>query len=640
MKNDKYFKTLLVVLFLILNGSFVFSQDWVQLGPDINNNLGPRRFGNSISLSNDGSRIAIGTSEISSGNGITAVAVYELDSGIWNQIGQEFRDEIGNVGVIGFSVSLSGDGSTVALSSPENDANGPNTGRVQIYRFNSATDLWEQEGNNIDGINDFEGLAFVSISDDGSIIAIGSIRNSGLVRIYQFISGDWVQIGLTINGDDPNDAAGLVSLSADGSRVAIGTTGTNNDYTRIYEFVSGDWIQLGTDINEDLGSAFLARIPISLSGDGNRIALGSPFNNDIAPLSGKVSVYEFISGDWVQIGANINGQEEGDRAGTSVSLDFDGSRVTFGAPRIGSSFPPLSYASVYEFELGEWTQVGTDILGEMPSNTASNELDFGSSISLSANGLTVAIGVPRFFNEMTGGTLPGTSGKVEVYEFESIICLAPKVFLQGALLGTIGSLMRDDLRTGGVLPVLSPYPNAPGFVNPNVFNTTGPNAIVDWVLIELRDVMDDTVVVASQAALLQRDGDVVGLVPGFGGILPPVTISVPEGDYFVVIQHRNHLGVRTASPISLSETCTSLDLTSDPNSVIGNTNAVIGVNGVFAMIAGDVNGDGQVQTIDVNTTFPLLGTSGYSDHDVDMNTQIQTLDINTIFLNTGRGEQF
>ena len=47
--------------------------------------------------------------------------------------------------------------------------------------------------------------------------------------------------------------------------------------------------------------------------------------------------------------------------------------------------------------------------------------------------------------------------------------------------------------------------------NASVFNTTGANAIVDWVLVELRDGTTNTTVLQSQSALLQRDGDVVSV---------------------------------------------------------------------------------------------------------------------------------
>ena len=92
---------------------------------------------------------------------------------------------------IGRSVSLSSDGTTVAIGAPYNDGNGSNSGHVRIYAWNGATSAWEQQGADIDGeaAGDQSGRS-VSLSSDGTTVAIGAIyndgngSNSGHVRIY------------------------------------------------------------------------------------------------------------------------------------------------------------------------------------------------------------------------------------------------------------------------------------------------------------------------------------------------------------------------------------------------------------------------------------------------------------------------
>jgi hypothetical protein len=74
-------------------------------------------------------------------------------------------------------------------------------------------------------------------------------------------------------------------------------------------------------------------------------------------------------------------------------------------------------------------------------------------------------------------------------------------------------------------------------VAPAVLQVTGPAAIVDWILLELRSKDNPATVLASRAALLRRDGLVVD-VDGTS----PVAVPLPVGDYYVAIQHRNHLG--------------------------------------------------------------------------------------------------
>ncbi|GAB3165084.1 Ig-like domain-containing protein [Telluribacter humicola] len=153
---------------------------------------------------------------------------------------------------------------------------------------------------------------------------------------------------------------------------------------------------------------------------------------------------------------------------------------------------------------------------------------------------------------------------------EGALKYQPRVYLQGALYGvtysdspantTVDSLMRDDLRVQGVLPTTTPYStwNATlpaSALDAAVLTTTGRDAIVDWVFVELRNAADPTQVVQSQSALLQRDGDVVGL----DGI-SPLEVTAPSGTtYYIAVRHRNHLGAMTASALPLTPTNTIID---------------------------------------------------------------------------------
>ncbi|NQY04677.1 MAG: fibronectin type III domain-containing protein [Flavobacteriaceae bacterium] len=213
--------------------------------------------------------------------------------------------------------------------------------------------------------------------------------------------------------------------------------------------------------------------------------------------------------------------------------------------------------------------------------------------------------------------------------------LRPKAYLQGPLTTSGNSLMDDSLRTGGLIPTTSPYPDA--VTAPLcVFDVTGDDAIVDWVWIELRDSSDNTNIIASRSALIQRDGDVVH-IDGVSN----VWFNVSEGSYYIAVNHRNHLGIMTATPVTISRAVTTIDFSSDAATVLGGSNAFSTLNGVNAMISGDFDGNGQVQTADVNQVTVLLGGAGYENADLDMNGQIQTPDINvTNYPNIGKGQQF
>ena len=227
-----------------------------------------------------------------------------------------------------------------------------------------------------------------------------------------------------------------------------------------------------------------------------------------------------------------------------------------------------------------------------------------------------------------------------------------KVFLQGAALNPNAgeeTLMRDDLRIANLLSTTSPY--ADGLTcNASVFNTIGQEAIVDWVWVELRDKSDNRNVLYSTSALLQRDGDIV-TVDG----ISPIAFAAETDDYFIVIKHRNHLGIMSLGIIALNVTGTTVVDFSDANNQItfgSNAQTTSGMqSGIVAMWAGNVNGDSIIQYSGTNPDlptilstvlnapsnflyFPTFEITGYSTNDVNMdgNTQYSGINPDTPFL--------
>lgn len=148
-------------------------------------------------------------------------------SSVRAQIGSDTDGEAANDNS-GFSVSLSDDGSIVAVGARLNDGNGTDAGHVRVYQNLSGT--WTQVGSDIDGeaSGDVSGGS-VSLSSDGSILAIGGPSNdgngngSGHVRVYKNVSGTWTQLGSDIDGEAAKDQLGWsASLSSNGSIVTIG----------------------------------------------------------------------------------------------------------------------------------------------------------------------------------------------------------------------------------------------------------------------------------------------------------------------------------------------------------------------------------------------------------------------------------
>jgi hypothetical protein len=337
-------------------------EQWLQAGQDIDAEAVGDSMGRSVSISGNGYRVAIGAPD-NDGNGSRAghVRVYDWNGTAWVQLGQDIDGEAAG-DQSGWSVSMSSDGSRVAIGAPENNGNGTYSGHVRVYDWNGTA--WVQLGQDIDGeaAGDFSGRS-VSLSADGSRVAIGAPNNytdgggggAGHVRVYDWNGTAWVQLGQDIDGETYQDNSGSsVAVSADGSRVAIGAR-FNNDggdaagHVRVYDWNGTAWVQLGQDIDGEAAGDF-SGWSVSLSADGSRVAIGAPNNDGDSNFidKGHVRVYDWNGTAWVQLGQDIDGEANFERLGSSVALSADGSRLVSGTE--------VDKAKVYNFNFS-----GTEI---------------------------------------------------------------------------------------------------------------------------------------------------------------------------------------------------------------------------------------------------------------------------------------
>lgn len=283
-----------------------------------------------------------------------------------------------------------------------------------------------------------------------------------------------------------------------------------------------------------------------------------------------------------------------------------------------------------------YSSAGTLVWGFKLDATTANML--AESIAISQSASVVAVGAfPGNMDMDPGaGTINITSaGSTDAYTgvyTQTQPCQNAQVTLRALLEGPYRSetgLMVDSLRVLGLLPLNEPY-SAQGFAitgggttTPAVMAVTGTDAVVDWVLVELRSDADASIVVERRAALIQRDGDV--MAPDGTS---PVAFCAPDGNYVVVLRHRNHLGVATATHQSLSGTPTLIDLTLVSTPVFG-TDPRHEVNGVWTLWQGNVvpnttasytgpANDRDPILLRVGSTTPNNTVQGYWPEDVNM----------------------
>ena len=234
-----------------------------------------------------------------------------------------------------------------------------------------------------------------------------------------------------------------------------------------------------------------------------------------------------------------------------------------------------------------------------------------------------------------------------------------RVYLQGAEDQTSSGtmLMRDNLRQDGIVPTYEPY-GLLGFDHVGAETTTmavlsqqGQDAIVDWVLIEVRDPNNPSQVLATRSALVQRDGDVVD-VDGTSSVFFE---DLESGNYHIAIRHRNHLGVMTAQTVSLSESNSQIVDFTSPQTATYGTHAQTQMGGNMALWAGNSDMNNSIifqgnNNDNAGPFFEILTAeenpetqinyilAGYYQGDVTMDCftvyQGNNNDLNRIFFNT------
>jgi len=318
---------------------------WNRLGLDIDSTSVVDYGGWSVSLSANGTVLAIGNPSQSGYSRPGYTRVYGWNGTVWSQLGGDIVGE-SNGDESGISISLSADGSIVGIGGWKNDGSGnllPDSGHVRVYKYTpnktvavtSQTDPsfgpigWIRLGADIDGEGniEFSGCE-VSLSADGTIISIGAHGNDGTsssvnnnhdkgsVRVYRYNPNKttaqmnqtlanfgpigWDRLGGDIDGDYIADYAGFSqSISADGTIIAIGASGNdggtvgsttdNRGHTRIYKY----------NPNKTVAQT-----------------------NDALPGFGPVG--------WDRIGADIDGEASGDQSGFNVKISSDGTVVIIG----------------------------------------------------------------------------------------------------------------------------------------------------------------------------------------------------------------------------------------------------------------------------------------------------------------------
>ena len=351
------------------------AQQWNQVGNSIYGNESSNRAVKSVSISSDGHVVAVAKTDHTNGNHPGKVCIHAWNGAHWEQLGSDLLGERGTA--FGHSISLSSNGTTVAIGGSGFNIGGNTSVYVRVYSYDGSD--WNEVGAGIEGYTyDYYGQ-WLSLSSDGNKIAVaapGRIIREVCVRVFYWNGTAWVQRGKDLEGELPYDNLGKsVALSSNGRRVVIGNTGSilgdGVGRVSIYQWNGSDWNKLGSDIT-NIGYS------VSISCDGKTIASAMPSTGD-----DYVRVYAWDGTTWNQLGSSIIGLAPGYFMGKTFSLSCDGRTIASGSLNNG-------VVRIFKWDEEVWSQVGTDV----GVDTAYEESDY--MVSLSADGTKVIIAAQHY----------------------------------------------------------------------------------------------------------------------------------------------------------------------------------------------------------------------------------------------------
>jgi hypothetical protein len=357
-------------------------------------------FGYSVAVSSDGNTAASGSYlDDDMGEDSGSVYLYRRDGSSW-PVEKITASDGETLDQFGCDVSLSSDGNVLAVGSLQDSDLGKYSGAVYIYRWNGTSWAEEKVVPSDGAALDYFGNK-VSLSSDGNTLAAGSYQdddmasNSGSAYIFRWDGTSWNEWKVTASDGVENEYFGeTVSISPDGNTLAVGLLrdddlGTDSGSVYIYRWDGTSWIEQKVTASDGAeGDNFGSSV--ALSHDGNILAVGAYLDEGIGTNSGSVYVYRWDGSDWDEERIITSDGANGDRFGCSISISPEGN--TLGAGAVFDNIDSTSFAgSAYIYK---WN--GTAWIEKKLIHQDIDEWDyFGSDISISQGGNTVVVGGNR-----------------------------------------------------------------------------------------------------------------------------------------------------------------------------------------------------------------------------------------------------
>ena len=274
------------------------------------------RFGNSVAMSGDGTRIIVGAiyEDTGAGNAGTAY-IYTYSGSSWGneKIIRAHDNASGGDSHFGWDVAMNNNGTKVVVGTPYHDLNASdgaaaNAGAAYVFAYNSSGDSWSEE-QKIQASDIVAGDLFgqcVDINSDGTKIVVGSEESdeggsaAGAAYVYTYSSGTW-GTEQKIQASDKRSSTEFgtsASFNTDGTRVIVGAKyedegSTNSGAAYIFAYDGSNWNEVVKLKHRDRATSDHFGNSVAMSGDGKRVVVGAENEDDDPPGSASGAAYIF-----------------------------------------------------------------------------------------------------------------------------------------------------------------------------------------------------------------------------------------------------------------------------------------------------------------------------------------------------------
>ena len=377
MKGISVRTIVILISFLQLNHVLSNAISYKQIGKDI---ISPSssEHGGAIDISSNGSFIAVGSphaGDNDQGEARVYSSTYENNRIVWKQVGQTIAGLV-DLAHVGISVSLSWEGSTLAVGSLFDDTE---RGSVQVYRYNQQNDQWVLVDEIIGAdLGQLFGIS-LDLSDNGKILVA---RGTKFMQSYKCYAQICVERGEAIAINESARIRDI-ALSAGGQSLVIGATPALSirdgpGTVDFYSFIGEQWVAIRRFEGENDGDG--AGVAVSLSADGGVVAFSTvtvSCEDGVRENCGAVKVYSNDGNIFTQLGDTIQGTIENGLFGLKVDLSKDGKVIIVTSLNEDAEVTAFIY-HLSEGEIPRWNMVqkivGNEV-NEMSANTNGAELN-------------------------------------------------------------------------------------------------------------------------------------------------------------------------------------------------------------------------------------------------------------------------